>query len=69
MRLSAIVCNAILIFICLCGGVYAFSGFNLLAFLCLGNITAVRTVLACGFVAALFDIYALIAFRPYRGIK
>ncbi|MCD8372669.1 MAG: hypothetical protein LUD27_05145 [Clostridia bacterium] len=69
MRLSCIVCDILLIFLGLCGGVYAFTGFNLLWFLCFYNQIAARALLACGFVAALFNIYSLIAFRPYRGLK
>lgn len=69
MRLSATVCLLDLIFLCLCGGVYAFTGFNLLKFICFGNITAVRVLLGTGFVSAVFCLYALIAFRPFRGLK
>ncbi|MCD8309301.1 MAG: hypothetical protein LUD19_05535 [Clostridia bacterium] len=69
MRLSSVICNSILIFLGLCGGIYAFFGFDLLAFICFNNVVAVRITLAVGFVAALFNIYALIAFRPYRGLK
>lgn len=69
MRLSATVCLAELIFLGICGGVYAFTGFNLLKFICFGNITAVRVLLGTGFVSALFCLYVLIAFKPFRGLK
>lgn len=69
MRLSATACLAELIFLGVCGGVYAFTGFNLLKFICFGNITAVRVLLGTGFVSALFCLYALIAFKPFRGLK
>ncbi len=69
MRLSAVICTVNLIVLGICGGVYAFSGFNLLLFLCFDNFTAMRAVLGLCFVSALFSAYALIAFRPYRGLR
>ena len=69
MRITAVICTIDLIFLGICGGVYAFTGFNLLQFLCFYNATIMRAVLGVCFVAALFCIYALIAFRPYRGLK
>lgn len=53
----------------ICGGVFAFSGFNLLYFLCFNNLTVTRCFLAVASVAALFEIYALIVFKPFRGLK
>ena len=38
-------------------------------FLCFYSITAYRTVLGICFVSALFTLYALIAFRPFMGLK
>lgn len=69
MRLSCIICTLNLITLAIFGGVYAFWGFDLLSFLCLGNATIVRCVLAIDFVSALFALYALIVFKPYRGLK
>lgn len=69
MRITATFCTAALIFLGICGGVYAFCGFNLLYFLCFYNAVALRSVLAVCCVAALFCLYALIAFKPYRGLK
>lgn len=69
MRFSCILCVIILIAIGICGGIYAFSGFNLLLFLCFYNATAYRCLLATGLVSALFTIYALLAFKPFRGLK
>ena len=51
------------------GGIYAFSGFNALYFLCLGNDMIYRSFLAVCFVAALFTVYALFTFRPFKGLK
>jgi hypothetical protein len=50
-------------------GVYAFGGINLLSILCLQNTTAYRIVLAIDAVSALFLIYALFAFKPFKGLK
>lgn len=69
MRLSATICLANLIILGICGGVYAFSGFDLLYFLCFESAVAARAVLGVCFVSALFSLYALIAFRPFRGLK
>lgn len=69
MRISAAVCVINLVILGICGGVYAFSGFNLLYYLCFCNTTAVRAVLGVCFVSALFTLYSLIAFRPFRGLK
>lgn len=69
MRLSCTVCLLNLIFLGLLGGVYAFSGFDLLTFLCFGNLTAVRCVLAICGVSSLFSLYALLMFKPFKGLK
>lgn len=69
MRLSCNLCVLILCALALCGGIYAFSGFNLLLFLCFYNATVYRSILAVGAVAAVFTVYALLAFRPFRGLK
>ena len=69
MRLTCTICTLNLIILGICGGVFAFSGFNLLLFLCFYNFTAMRCVLAVGFVSALFIIYALLVFKPYKGLK
>lgn len=69
MRLTCNLCVIILIFLGLCGGILAFSGFDLLLFLCFFNVTVKRMALAVGFVAALFCIYALVYFKPFKGLK
>lgn len=69
MRLSCNLCILILVFLGICGGVFAFSGFNLLLFLSFYNYTVYRSVLAIGFVSALFTIYALLVFRPFKCLK
>lgn len=69
MRLTCIICTLILIILGICGGVFAFSGFNLLLFMCFYNLTAMKCVLAVGFVSALFVAYAMFVFKPYKGLK
>ena len=51
------------------GGVYAFSGFNALYFLCLKNDIIYRSFLSVCFVASLFTLYAIFTFRPFKGLK
>lgn len=69
MRLTCLICTINLIILGICGGVFAFSGFNLLLFLCFNNYTAMRCFLAVAFVSALFVIYSLAVFKPYKGLK
>ncbi len=69
MRLTCILCTVNLILLALFGGVYAFAGFNLLLFLSFNSLIAMRSFLAICAVSALFEIYALITFRPFRGLK
>lgn len=69
MRLSCNLCVIILIFLGICGGVLAFSGFNLLLFLCFYNYVIYRSILAIGLVAAVFTVYAMLVFKPFRGLK
>ena len=58
-----------LVILAIFGGVYAFSGFNALYFLCLKNDMIYRSFLAVSFVAALFTVYAMFTFRPFKGLK
>lgn len=69
MRLSCIICSAVLIALGICGGVWAIWGFDLLNFLCLANGIAVKCAMAAGGASALFLTYALLVLRPYRGLK
>lgn len=69
MRLSCNLCVIILVFLAICGGIFAFSGFNLLLFLSFYNYVIYRSILAIGLVAALFTVYALLVFKPFKGLK
>ncbi len=69
MRLTCIICTVNLILLGICGGVYAFSGFNLLLFACFYSVTAMRSFLAVCFVSALFAVYYLLILKPFKGLK
>lgn len=69
MRFTCNLCLLILIFTALCGGVYAFTGFNILYLLCFQNRAVYLSVLAVNGIAALFTLYALILFKPFKGLK
>lgn len=69
MKITAYLCIANLIALGICAAVYAFSGFNLLLFLSFGNVTGYRCFLGICGVSALFSTYALIAFKPFKGLK
>jgi hypothetical protein len=69
MRLSCIICSLNLIILGLCGGVFSLFSVNPLYFIFLKNITAMRIYLAISAVSALFLIYALITFKPFKGLK
>ena len=69
MKITCYLCVAFLVVLGICAGVYAFSGFNVLFFLCLKKVYIYRSFLAVCFVASLFTIYALCTFKPFRGLK
>ena len=69
MRLSCNLCLLILVGLGICGGVFAFTGYNLLIFLCIFNQYVYRSALAIGAVAGFFTVYALIIFKPFKGLK
>ncbi|MDE6442686.1 MAG: hypothetical protein K2L12_08060 [Clostridia bacterium] len=60
---------SLLVISAICGGVLAFTGFNLLLFICLNNQMIYRSFLAVTAVSALFTVYSLIAFKPFKGLK
>ena len=69
MRLTCLICSINLVILGICGGVFAFTGFNLLLFVCFNNLTAMRCFLAICAVSALFMIYAIIVLKPFKGYK
>lgn len=66
MRFSFFLCTFNLVILGICGGVFAFSGFDLLSFLLFRNNIAVRSFLGICLVSALFTIYYLIVFCRRR---
>ena len=69
MKMTCYLCVTMLVALGICGGIYAFSGFNVLYFACLKNDMIYRSFLAVNFVAALFTVYAMFTFRPFKGLK
>lgn len=69
MRLTCIICISNLIVLGICGGVFAFTGFNLLLFACFYSYTAMRSYLAICSVSALFMLYFTLVFKPFKGLK
>ncbi|MDE7082934.1 MAG: hypothetical protein K2O89_04440 [Clostridia bacterium] len=69
MKMTCYFCVANLIILGICGGVYALSGFDLIRFLSFGNELFYRSFFAICGVSALFTVYSLIAFKPFKGLK
>ena len=69
MKITCYLCVALLVTLGICAGVYAFSGFNAIYFLCFKKDIIYRSFLAVNFVAALFTLYAIFTFRPFKGLK
>lgn len=69
MKFTCYFCVGLLVISAICGGVLAFTGFNLLLFLCVNNQMIYRSFLAVTAVSALFTVYSLIAFKPFKGLK
>lgn len=69
MKLTCYFCVANLVILGICGGVRALTGFDLLSFACFGNALFYRSYLAICGVCALFTVYSLIAFKPFKGLK
>ena len=67
--MTCYLCITMLITLGIFGGIYAFSGFNALYFVCFKNDMIYRCFLAVNLVAALFTVYALFTFRPFKGLK
>lgn len=72
MRLSFYVCILNLVILGICGGVTAFSGFDLLNFLLFSNAVAVKSFLSVCLVSALFVVYYLLFFfriKRQKGVR
>jgi len=66
MKLTTLICCALLIFFGVCAAVYALAQFDLLLAICAGNMYAYRAILSLAGVAALWLLFWLIAFRPTK---
>ena len=66
MKITTIICSAILILFGVFATVYALSGFDLLLFLCFGNTYIARALLSLTGIAAAWLLFWLIAFRPMK---
>ena len=64
MKLTTIICCAVLILFGLGAAAFALTGFDLLRFICFGNDIVYRSLLSLTGVSALWLIFWLIAFRP-----
>ena len=66
MKITTILCCSFLIALSVIACVYALTGFNLLLFLCAGNVIIFRAILSLAGIAAGWLLFWLIAFRPTR---
>ena len=69
MKLTCYLCVANLVVLGIIGGIYALAGVNLLEILSFGITVMPRIYLAICGVSALFCIYSLIVFKPFKGLK
>lgn len=69
MKLTCYLCAANLVILGICAAVFAFTGFNIPLFLSFGMPSIYRGFYAVCGVSALFLIYALIVFKPFKGLK
>lgn len=66
MKLTTIICSIVLIAFSVFATVYALSGFNLLLFICFGNVTVMRALMSLTGIAGAWLLFWLIAFRPMK---
>ena len=66
MKFTTIVCSAVLSVFSVLATVYALSGFDLLLFLCFGNVFVKRALLSLMGISAAWLIFWLVAFRPMK---
>lgn len=66
MKLTTIICATILIVFSIFATVFALSGFNLLLFLCFGNLLIERAMLSLTGIAAAWLLFWLVTFRPMK---
>lgn len=69
MKMTCYLCAVNLVILGICAAVFAFSGFDLIAFLSFGKPMIYNVFYAVCGVSALFLIYAMIVFKPFKGLK
>lgn len=69
MKFTSYLCLLNLVILGICAAVFAFSGFDLIAFLTFGNAVFYRSFFAICGVSALYLIYAIFVFKPFKGLK
>lgn len=69
MKTTSYACLINLVILGIFAAVYAFTGFDLLKFLTLGNDIFYRSFLGVCGVSALYMIYAIFIFKPFKGLK
>lgn len=69
MKFTCYLCVSLLVISAIFGGIFAFAGFNALKLLCLNSEAVYRSFLGVNAVAALFTVYSMIAFKPFKGLK
>lgn len=69
MKMTSYTCLINLIVLGICAAVYAFTGFDLIKFITLGNDILYRSFLGICGVSALYMIYAIFIFKPFKGLK
>ena len=69
MKMTCYLCVANLVILGICAAVFAFTGFDIIKFLSFGKPVFYRSFYAICGVSALFTIYSLIVFKPFKGLK
>ena len=69
MKFTCYLCASNLVILGICGAVFAFTGFDIPLYLSFGIPALYRVFYAICGVSALFLIYALIVFKPFKGLK
>ncbi len=69
MKLTTLICCALLIAFGLGACLYALTGFDALLFLTAGNRTLARALLSLAGVAALWMLFWLVVFRPTKPLR
>lgn len=69
MKLTSYACLLNLVILGISGAVFAFTGFDTIKILSFGNEVFYRSFFAICGVSALYIIYAIFVFKPFKGLK